>query len=104
MIDGLQDKHCESVAEAYIYEPFDSGYDEVYRGEVIRDAVVGYERQVAASDRGKKPLYRPREWKQEERLKEKHLKKSAWFRPAFFTSTPEVSYQEGSGRYWSKRC
>ena len=38
----------------------DSGYDEVYRGEVIRDAVVGYERQVAASDREEKPLYRPR--------------------------------------------
>ena len=39
----------------------DSGYDEAYRGEVIRDAVVGYERQVAASDRGEKPLYRPSE-------------------------------------------
>ena len=39
----------------------DSGYDEVYRGEIIRDAVIGYERQAAASDRGDKPLYRPSE-------------------------------------------
>ena len=70
----------------------DSGYDEVYRGEVIRDAVVGYERQVASSDRGEKLLYRPREWRQEERIREKQLKKAAWFRPAdsvaFFPATP----------------
>ena len=54
--------------------------------------MIGYERQAAASDRGDKPLYRPREWKQEERLREKQLKKSAWFRPAdsvaFFPATP----------------
>ena len=54
--------------------------------------MVGYERQVEASDRGEKPLYRPREWKQEERQREKHLKKAAWFRPAdsvaFFPATP----------------
>ena len=70
----------------------DSGYDEVYRGEIIRDAVVGYERQVEASDKGEKPLYRPREWKIVERQREKQIKKSAWFRTsdsvAFLPATP----------------
>ena len=59
---------------------------------MIRDAVVGYERQVAASERGEKPLYRSRQWKYEERQQGKLLKKSAWFRPAdsvvFVPATP----------------
>ena len=70
----------------------DSGYDEVYRGEIISDAVIGYERQVAASERGDKPLYRPREWRKKERQEKKLLSKAAWFRPAdsvaFMPATP----------------
>ena len=70
----------------------DSGYDEVYRGEIISDAVIGYERQVAASERGEKPLYRPREWRKEERQERKLLSKAAWFRTAdsvsFIPATP----------------
>ena len=39
-----------------------SGYEEQFRGEVIRDAIVGYERMVAASESGGRPLYRPKQW------------------------------------------
>ena len=47
---------------------------------------------MTASDRGENPLYRPRDWKQEDRLRTKQLKKASWFRPAdsvaFFPATP----------------
>jgi hypothetical protein len=39
-----------------------SGYPEDYRRGVIESAVACYQRQVAASDRGEVPLYRPRDW------------------------------------------
>ena len=50
-------------------------------------------RQVEASERGERPLYRPREWREEERRRKKYLKKAAWFRPAdmvlFVPVTPD---------------
>ena len=39
-----------------------SGYPEQYRREVLEDSIVGYQRQVAASEKGETPLYRGREW------------------------------------------
>ena len=35
-----------------------SGYNEQFRGEIIHDVVVGYERVVAESESGGRPLYR----------------------------------------------
>ena len=52
-----------------------SGYPEKYREGVLQAALVGYQRQVEASDRGQNPLYRPREWREEERKRGKCLKK-----------------------------
>ena len=76
-----------------------SGYSQEYRGEVVRAGVAGYERQVEASRRGTKPLYRPREWKKEERRKAKMLKKVAWYRPAncvtFYPATPRGELAKG---------
>ena len=69
-----------------------SGYAEELRAGVIRDAVVGYERLIAACERGERPLYRPRRWQQQERHKAKLLKRVAWYRPAdtvlFLPATP----------------
>ena len=59
-----------------------SGYPEGYRQEILEAAVVGYRRQVAASERGERPLYRGREWNKKERTNEKRMKKAAWFRPS----------------------
>ena len=69
-----------------------SGYPESYRLEVIKSGVTGFERQLEASRAGQKPLFRPREWQQEERRKGKMVKKSSWYRPAdcvgFYPPTP----------------
>ena len=59
-----------------------SGYPEDYRRGVIESAVSCYERQVAASERGEVPLYRPRHWNAPARRRKKLLAKMAWYRPA----------------------
>ena len=59
----------------------DSGYNERLRGEVIRDATIGWERKVQAAEAGQRPTYRPREWEQKEKQRQKLIKKSAWYRP-----------------------
>lgn len=68
-----------------------SGYNAIYRGEVIKAAVVGYDRLLERVDGGERPLHRPREWNAAERRKRKLLGK-AWYRPAdvvlFVPATP----------------
>ena len=59
-----------------------SGYPEDYRRGVIESAVACYQHQVAASDSGEVPLYRPRDWQAQPRRKKKLVAKMAWFRPA----------------------
>jgi hypothetical protein len=70
-----------------------SGYAEGYREEVLKSGVAGYERQLEASRTGEKPLFRPREWRQEERRRKKMVRKAAWYRPAdciaFYPATPK---------------
>ena len=69
-----------------------SGYPQEYRSVVIKSGVIGFERQLAASQRGERPLFRPREWQKEERRKRKMIRKAAWYRPAdvvgFFPPSP----------------
>ena len=69
-----------------------SGYPEEFRAGVLESALVGYQRQVEASQRGQTPLYRPRAWKEQERRMRKQMKKAAWYRPAdtvlFLPATP----------------
>ena len=70
-----------------------SGYPEEYRSVVIKSGVLGFERQLEASRRGERPLFRPREWQKEERRKSKMIQKAAWYRPAdvvgFYPPSPK---------------
>ena len=59
-----------------------SGYHQGYREEVIKSGVLGFERQLAASRSGEKPLFRPRDWQMAERRRRKMVRKAAWYRPA----------------------
>ena len=61
---------------------YNSGYPEEYRANILRSAVTGYSRQVEADRAGTKPLYRPREWQQEERERRRLIKRASWYRPA----------------------
>ena len=84
-------KFCKKMAR--------SGYPESYRAEVIKSGVVGYERQLEASRSGEKPLFRPRDWKQEERRRRKLVRKTSWYRPAdcvgFYPPTPAGELNQG---------
>ena len=81
----------------------DSGYGESFRGQVVRDCVLGWERKVEAAETGGRPLYRPREWQKEDREKKKLLKKTAWYRPhsdfvTYVPATPQGKLMEGIKR------
>ena len=71
-------KLMEDMAEMMLR----SGYPEEYRREIIQSSLAGYQRQVEASERGDRPLYRSREWREADRRQEKVLKKVSWYRPA----------------------
>ena len=89
LVEDLKVELMEDFAEMMMK----SGYPEHMRASVIQAVLVGYGRQVEAANRGEKPLYRPRQWKEEERRRAKSLKKAAWFRPAdavlFLPATPD---------------
>ena len=94
LIPTLKQDLMEGLAEKMML----SGYPEELRAGVIRDAVVGYERLLAACGRGERPLYRPRTWQQQERRKAKLLKRVSWYRPAdavlFLPATPDGELAE----------
>ena len=54
-----------------------SGYKERYRLEVIQAKLGVYDKQCSLSDKGVRPLHRPREYQQQERWKSKKLTKTS---------------------------
>ena len=57
-----------------------SGYSEKYRATVISSAIAAWEKQLEMDRTGEQPLYRPREWRKEQRSKKKEYKRAGWFR------------------------
>ena len=68
-------KHVEEFSKRMQF----SGYDETFRGQVVRSALKAYDEMVAKDQRGEEPLYRPREWRKVDRVKERRTKKEDWF-------------------------
>ena len=57
-----------------------SGHDLRMRTRVVEGAVAAYKRQIQRDKAGEVPLYRPRGWHVEERVRKKRSKRSEWFR------------------------
>ena len=57
-----------------------SGYSERYRENIIKSALVAWDRMVEQDQKGEKPLYRDNTWRKEERRKEKEKKKTGWYK------------------------
>ena len=57
-----------------------SGYSEGFRREIVRSAIKAYQKIKRQVRKGKRPLYRTKEWKKKERAKEKREKKSKWYK------------------------
>ena len=57
-----------------------SGYQESFRGQVVKSALDAYDKMIARDQQGEEPMYRPRNWKRVERAEARRMKKSEWFR------------------------
>ena len=57
-----------------------SGYNQKFRYEVIDSAVKALRKIEDAVARGERPIYRPKEWKWQEREEKKRDSKTTWFR------------------------
>ena len=56
-----------------------SGYGKRYRLTIIQSALAAWEKLVNQDKTGEKPLYRERQWKKEDRGREKEKKKDKWY-------------------------
>ena len=65
-------------AETYMLRMQHSGYTTHFRGQVLDSALKAYEKIKTANDSNVKPMYRSKEWKSNERQREKRRKKSNW--------------------------
>ena len=57
-----------------------SGYSQTYRKQILDSALKAYEKMVADDLSGKKPLYRSRDWDNEDRNTKKNDKKLNWWK------------------------
>ena len=57
-----------------------SGYSERFRHEVISDAIRGHQKLLQEVVEGKRPLYRPRGFQEEERRRRRQEKGERWYR------------------------
>ena len=74
-----------------------SGYSKGFRYEIVQSALHAYKKIQELDQTGVKPMYRPKEWRQNERRKEKEEKRRSWYRKGNYSSvifvlaTPESS-------------
>lgn len=73
-----------------------SGYDHKFRYDVVKSAIHAYETIKQRADAGLRPINRPKEWKQDERTKNKEMKKRSWYRVGGFDSVLFVPSTPGS--------
>ena len=71
-----------------------AGYDQEFRMQVLESAFKAFETMKEEDRRGRKPMYRKREWKRNERRREKIEKSKNWYKKGgkesvlFVTATP----------------
>ena len=75
---GLDWERSRKVMEEWSRKLRMSGYPATMRHEVIKAAVDKYEKMCVEEDEGVRPIHRPRSWKEEERRREKELKRTNW--------------------------
>ena len=57
-----------------------SGYCKRLREDILKSALNAYKKIKEDVEKGRRPLYRAKQWKQEERYKVKRRKKKEWFK------------------------
>ena len=84
-------KHLNGMMKRLQY----SGYGHAYRTQILKSALSAYDKIIEKDKTGETPMYRPKEWKREEREKKKRGEKVDWFNKEgaetviFVPNTPE---------------
>ncbi len=66
---GLDEEKRRSVMEKWSKKLRRSGYPATWRHEVIKAAYEKFDKMCEDEDNGVRPIHRPREWKERERVK-----------------------------------
>ncbi len=78
----------------YMRRMMEAGYKESYRKAFLTNALSIYHKKIEDDEEGKRPLFRDKNWKKEERKREKERKKKNWatkkghIAPIFVPATP----------------
>ena len=70
-----------------------SGYGKEFRSEIVKSAISAYQKIKRQVRKGKRPLYRTKEWRKKERTKEKRKKKSMWYKRSKGKQQSENEYK-----------
>ena len=65
--------------QEYVIRMFHAGYSESFRQDIVKQSIARYEGMLKADSDGHHPLYRPRDWQEQERRDKKNKKKKNWF-------------------------
>ena len=71
-----------------------------FRCQVLNSDFVSYDRMLKCDADGSRPLYRPKGWNRDERVKEKRAKKVEWYKcggyesVVFVAATPKSALQK----------
>ena len=63
-----------------------SGYDQKFRYDVLTTALAAYKKIKENDEKGEAPMYRPKNWRKEERRKIKESKKTTWYKKGGYKS------------------
>ena len=65
--------------QEYVIRMYHAGYSESFRQDIVRQSIARYEGMLKADRDGHHPLYRDRDWQEQERREQKEKKNKNWF-------------------------
>ena len=68
-----------------------SGYSKAFHYEIVQSVLHAYKKTQELDQTGVKPMYRPKEWRQNERRKENEEKIRSWYRKGNLKGLPPLS-------------
>ena len=74
---------------------FHAGYSELFRENVVKQSITRYDGMVEADRNGSHPLYRQRDWEEQERRDHKAKKKMNWITRGGFDTVIRVNPTPG---------
>ena len=76
----LPEARRNEIMSNYMQKLYNSGYDEKYRLQILKSSINAYKVMVEKDKTGERFLHRSREYKRDERDRDKARKEKDWFR------------------------